>query len=347
MGKNAEKFTYTKSPDKNDMPDFRTTLKAQKAPFSISHQDHLLCLGSCFAQHIGTRLQNNHFSTVLNPFGILYNPASIAHALQQLLRQKKMGTSDLFQNQGIWYSFAHHGHFSDPDPELALQKINEASQEGQQQLQKTTRLLITLGTAQVFQYKASGQIVANCHKLPAKEFRELEMSATEITQLLSPIFQQLSSLQPDLQIILSLSPIRHLRNGLINNQRSKAKLLSAIHDLVDRHDWVSYFPAYEIVLDDLRDYRFYEADLIHPNDQAINYIWTFFGDTFFDEPSKNLNKQLAQLQKAITHRPFHPQSEAHQQFIQQQLQNIQKMERQYPFLDLKTEKQDFEQQLVK
>lgn len=329
------------------MPDFRTSLKTKKASFAISHQDYLLCLGSCFAQHIGTRLQSNHFSTVLNPFGILYNPASIAHALQELLRQKTFVAADLFQSQGIWYSFAHHGHFSDPDPALALQKINTALQKGQKQLQKANRLLITLGTAQVFQYKASGQIVANCHKLPARAFQEQEMSTTEIIQWLSPIFNQLTSQRPDLQIILSLSPIRHLRNGLVNNQRSKAQLLLAIHELVSRNDHVSYFPAYEMVLDDLRDYRFYEADLIHPNDQAINYIWSFFGATFFNEVTQNINKQLAKLHRAIAHRPFHPQSDAHQQFVQQQIQDIHKMEQQYPFLDLSDEKQRLEEQIIR
>ncbi|MEM9823955.1 MAG: GSCFA domain-containing protein, partial [Bacteroidota bacterium] len=216
------------------MPDFRTTLAVQKENFSIQHQDQLLSLGSCFAQHIGTRLQAKKFSTVLNPFGILYNPASIVHSLESLLHQKSFVRSNLFEHQGIWYSFAHHGHFSDPDPEKALEKINRSFYQGQAQIHEAKCLLITLGTAQVFQHKKSGQIVANCHKLPAKAFQEQELSSTKIIELFSTLFQQLNDQFPKLKIILSLSPIRHLRHGLINNQRSKAQLLLAIHELVQQ-----------------------------------------------------------------------------------------------------------------
>ncbi|MEM8908723.1 MAG: GSCFA domain-containing protein [Bacteroidota bacterium] len=328
------------------MSSFRTVLQASPAKHSINYQDQSLSMGSCFAQHIGRRLQALQFSVLLNPFGILYNPLSIANGLRYLLSDQWFTPEDLFLHQGLWHSFAHHGRFSDPDQSLALAKINEALDQGRQQLRRSNRLLITLGTAQVFYHLPSEQAVANCHKLPDQMFVRKQLSPQEITSILQPLFQQLYAAQPDLKIITSVSPVRHLRDGLVQNQRSKASLLLALQTISEQLPFVSYFPAYELLLDDLRDYRFYEADMLHPNGQAIDYIWNFFKNQYLDAATQQIGRAIEKIKQASEHRPFHPHSPAHQQFLQKQLQQIEQLIQRYPFLDFAEEKARFTAQLI-
>lgn len=320
------------------MDRFRTVLSPGPYPFSISYQDRILSLGSCFAGHIGQRLERYKFNSLLNPFGILYNPVSLAEALDRLAEGALFREEDLFEHQGLWHSFAHHGHFSGPDRAETLRGINQTLARGGDFLKSTNRLVLTLGTAHVFVYRKTGRIVANCHKLPGGLFDRRRLSVSEILESLAPVLAHLSSRHPELQVVMTVSPVRHIRDGLVENQRSKAALLLAIDELSDRFPFVHYFPAYELLLDDLRDYRFYAADLIHPNEQAIDYIWDLFVQAFLDGPARDLLPAVAAVVRAAEHRPFRPDTEAFRQFVQQQLEKIKSFEQKFGFLNFEREK---------
>lgn len=322
---------------------FRTELPLQKFLFKISHTDPLLSIGSCFTEHIGERLSTLKFKHLENPFGIVYNPISIAAQLEWLGSDKKFAASDLFENQGLWHSWAHHGRFSDLNKTEILTKINHALQEGQALLPSVTRLLVTFGTANVFILKESDKIVANCHKMPSQIFDKRRLSVKEITTALLSILQKLKLQQPDLQVILTVSPVRHIRDGLVENQRSKATLLLAIDQICQELDFAHYFPSYELILDDLRDYRFFNADMIHPNEVAIDYVWQRFGAAFFTEETQQLISQIEAIVQASKHRAFHTQSKQHQAFIQKQLGKIAQLEQQYHFLNFTKESQLLQQ----
>lgn len=328
------------------MHKFRTSLEPSTTNFNIDHQHRVLAIGSCFAEHISHKLITRKFSVQLNPFGILYNPVSIAQSLQFLLDEAPFPEELLFNHQGLWHSFAHHSRFSHPDKAQAFRQIQNTLKTARNFLQTADRLLITFGTAYAFELNANRQIVANCHKLPASQFTRKRLSVDAISDSFVPLFEKLLD-KEERQIILSVSPVRHLRDGLIDNQRSKAILLLVIEKLCQTFPNVHYFPAYELLLDDLRDYRFYADDLLHPNQQAIQYIWSFFEKTFFSESTMHLNVELKKLHDATNHRPFFPETPQHQSFIKSQLQKIAALEMRHPDISFEKEKARFLEQLVK
>jgi hypothetical protein len=305
------------------MHEFRTVLPAQQAPFQISHQDKLLLVGSCFTEHIGARLAARKFQTSINPFGIVYNPVSIARCLERLsVGNKPFVEEDLVENGGLWHSWEHHSRFSAPDQAQTLAGINVAYRQAAQQLNSANRLLLTLGTAAVFTLLTSGQVVANNHKIPASAFHSKQLSVGEVTETLGAILAKMTATNPNLQIILSVSPLRHLRNGMVENQRSKAVLLLACADLCRQLPNTHYFPAYELLLDDLRDYRFYAADMIHPTDVAVDYIWEYFSKMFFSKETDVLITAIEKILAGAQHRPFHPDTEQHKDFLAAQSKAI-------------------------
>lgn len=328
------------------MPNFRTIVPLPEYPFRISYQDQLLSMGSCFAEHIGRRLEERHFYSLLNPFGILYNPASIARGLERLLQDAPFRDEELFEHLGLWHSFWHHGAFSHPGREQALEGMNLAYRRAQGFLLSANRLILTLGTAYVFVSRQSGAVVANCHKLPGHYFERRRLSVREVIAALEPALQELKLRLPALEVILTVSPVRHIRDGLVENQRSKAALLLAVEELSGQNGFIHYFPSYEIAIDELRDYRFFEADMIHPAPVAVEYIWERFGQAFFEAETSALMRRVEKIVTAARHRPFHPQSAAHQQFLRQQLALIDELEREFPFLKLAGERAGFEAQLI-
>ncbi len=327
------------------MPDFRTIVPLPEYPFRIGYHDQVLSVGSCFAEHIGQYLAERHFTSLLNPFGILYNPASIGQGLERLLQDAPFKAEEQFEHLGLWHTFWHHGAFSNPDRALALEGINRAYRQAQAFLLSANRLIITLGTAFVFVYRASGEITANCHKLPGSAFERRRLSTREVLAALEPPLLNLQARQPSLEIILTVSPVRHIRDGLIENQRSKAALLLATAELCQQHGFIHYFPAYEIMMDELRSYRFYAADMLHPSAEAVGYIWERLSQACFDEPTRQLIAKIEKIRAASLHRPFHPQASSHQQFLRQQLQQIEALEKEAPFLRLGEERRRFEAQL--
>ena len=323
------------------MKSFRTTLPEYRAASSLSHADQLVLVGSCFAEHIGNRLADMKFSTLLNPNGILYNPVSVSQLLKDLRNAaftlEPPAAPSLFQHQGLWHSWEHHGHFSHPDRDQCLQGIEQAGEQAAGFLKKTNWLILTLGSAQVFTLRENGQVVANNHKAPADWFTPRRLSVAETVAALQPELEALKAELPALQVVLTVSPVRHLRNGLIENQRSKAVLLLAVEQLCEQLDFVDYFPAYELLQDDLRDYRFYAADMTHPGAEAIDYIWAYFSAAYFSPATRDLIEQIVKLRRAAQHRPFHPDTAAHRQFLQQQLKQVRNLAGKYPELDFSEE----------
>lgn len=315
------------------MMQFRTVLKAQKASFDIGYSDHILGIGSCFVDNIGQRLSDLKFSTLLNPFGIVYNPISIFKNIEMLLSETPFQEDDIFEQNGLWHSWQHHSQFSHFGKEETLLNINNAFLNAQAFLKKTNRLIITLGTAHAYSLKSTGKIVANCHKVPSQYFDKNLLSVGEIVKKFDKMFSVLTAQNTDIQIIMTVSPIRHIRDGIIENQKSKAILIVAIDEICQKYPNVHYFPSYEIMMDDLRDYRFYEADMIHPNGQAIDYIWQFFNETYFNTSTQHIVEEVHKLNLMRNHRPLHPDTEGYQKFAQALEEKTQAFLKKYPFIE--------------
>lgn len=326
---------------KIDQEVFRTPVPVQEYGYTITHQESLLCMGSCFAEHIGNRLSGYKFPVSVNPFGILFNPLSIAAALERLWQQKRITISDLYQDGTRWLSFAHHGKFSGTDPDAVVHAANEYYVKGGEHLRNAQCLILTLGTAYVWERRDTGAVVANCHKLPASFFTRRRASVEEIAGVLEKALLPILEAYPRLKILLTVSPVRYVRDGLLENQRSKAILLLAIDMLEQRLEQVRYFPAYELLMDDLRDYRFYATDMAHPSELALEYVWNYFKTCLLDEREISRIAALERLQRAMQHRPIHPDSTEHQQFLERQLLYIESLERQWPALDFSSEKAFF------
>jgi GSCFA family len=312
---------------------FRTTLSIPKPTFEISYETPLMMLGSCFTENIGTRLQSLHLPVLTNPFGIVYNPISIANNINYLVTDDLFAEKDIFKEGDLWHSWQHHSRFSSPEKPEILRGINDELSMARNHFTKTKTLILTLGTAHVFIEKKSNQVVTNCHKVPPQYFDKKRLSVEDVVSNLKTVFEKIFSQYADCQIVMTVSPIRHLRDGLIENNRSKAVLLLACAELNDLFPNVHYFPAYELVIDDLRDYRFYAPDMMHPTEQAIDYIWQHFTDTFFNEKTKMITEEVQKINLMKQHRPLHPNTEGYQQFVNNLQQKIDFLQRKYPFFE--------------
>jgi len=328
------------------MSDFRTNFDIPEFPKRIDYKSKILSLGSCFSENMGAKLTYYKFNALINPFGILYNPESIANSLEFLLENKKFTDSDLFEHEGVWNSFYHHSRFSNTNKTEALTQINNSIKEASIHLSETKFLLITFGTAWVYKHKNTGKIVSNCHKIPEKEFNRFKLSVSEMGEHWLVLIQKLKKLNPNLNVIFTVSPVRHLKDGAENNQISKASLILAVHELIAKTENTSYFPSYEIMMDDLRDYRFYNDDMIHPSPIAINYIWEKFMESVFHYDSKKLMREIHKINQAIEHRAFQPHSESHQKFLKATLANIEAIEKQHSTLKFEEEKRVIAERII-
>lgn len=326
------------------MEPFRTAIDIKSEDKPIDYSSNVLFLGSCFAENMGAKLVQNKFQTLINPFGILYNPHSIANSLEILVKKELFTEHDLFEDKGVWNSFSHHSRFSDTDKTRCLENINQQIELGANFLKKADYLIITFGTAWVYQLKKTGNVVSNCHKVAAKEFERVRLTEQDIVERINWVFETLQRENPELKIILTVSPVRHIKDGLVENQLSKATLLLATHKLVSEFEKVSYFPSYEIMMDDLRDYRFYADDMVHPSNVAIEYIWEKFKISWIEPKVYEAMNEIAKIQQAVNHRPFFPETESHQLFIKRQLDSIKKLREKYSEIDLTAEQDYFEKQ---
>ncbi|MCD8137307.1 MAG: GSCFA domain-containing protein [Parabacteroides gordonii] len=324
-----------------------TYIPVSKAPFLLSCTERTLLLGSCFAENIETRLAGNKFNVDINPFGTLYNPASIAASLRLLLHPERFTAGDLLQYEGVYHSFAHHSRFSSTSETECLENINDRLFASAGKLRTTTYLVVTLGTAYVYRLKSSGEVVANCHKLPEKMFDRSMLTVTEIVSEWKKLLLSLWEQNPELKILFTVSPIRHWKDGAHGNQLSKATLLLAVDELQAAYpERIAYFPAYEIMMDELRDYRFYATDMLHPSELAIDYIWQRFTENFLSDETKGILKEWAEIQKAINHRPFQPESDAYKRFISQTLLKMERINEKFPSFDLTKEMEIIKSKLM-
>ncbi|MFW5820905.1 MAG: GSCFA domain-containing protein [Bacteroidota bacterium] len=313
---------------------FRTEINIEPSHFQISYKDPIALIGSCFTKNIGKRLQEILFISDINPFGVVYNPLSVKRSLELLMSEKKYSEGELEYYNGKYFSWEHHSDFSGSKPELTLKKINEKIKTSSSFLKTAKYLFISMGTAWVYRLKTTRQVVCNCHKLPAANFHRELLSIEEITEEYEKLIKDLRKYNPEIRIIFTLSPVRHWKDGAHANQISKSVLNIALDNTINKYeDICGYFPSYEILLDDLRDYRFYEEDLLHPNQQAIDYIWEKFSDSYFSKETKAYISKIEKLVRAASHKFFDPGSKASGEFRQKQTQKLEQMKKELPFLD--------------
>ncbi len=301
---------------------------------AIQYSDKLLLMGSCFAEEIGEKLQEHRFNTVINPHGILFNPLSITHALTTYLDGKVYTQKDLFLHNDIWHSWDHHSRFSDVNPEKALQQMNSAAATAAHTLEQADWLILTFGSAHAHFLKENNRLVANNHKVPAANFYKRMLTPEEIITSLDNLMHRLFFRNRKVNILFTVSPVRYIRDGVVENNLSKAILLQCVHHLVNKFDRLFYFPAYELVIDDLRDYRFFKEDMVHPNEQAISYVWDKVIQSCIHPESQPLLHQIAALNRAAAHRPMNPESTQHQQFLKTYTDQVKKLMLDHPELQL-------------
>ncbi len=321
---------------------FRTEIPSLSSPFRLTYEKPMLFLGSCFTDNIGLNLKELYFPILINPFGVVYNPLSVKKSLEILIEEKIYTEKDLQHFNGLWYSWDHHSSFSNPEKHEILNKINTEIAEGVQILKKSSFLLITFGTSRVYRLRDTNQIVCNCHKKPASIFNRELLEVDTIVKEYEELYLKISKINPSIRFIFTVSPVRHWKDGAHGNQVSKSILFLALEKIKEIYkDAYDYFPSYEFLMDDLRDYRFYSDDLLHPNGIAIEYIWQKFMESYFDPETKTIIETLGKIIKASRHRVNFPGSKQHNEFSGRQLDQIFELEKKYPFLDLTALKQHF------
>lgn len=306
---------------------FRTEIIPSSQNKSISYSDHTIFMGSCFSENILKKMDLLKFKVTGNPYGIVYNPISLAQQLQEISERRIYTSADLQFNNERWFSYQHHSDFSFANQNECLTAINTSIQKASTQLRCASHLFLTFGTAWAYSTKENAQWVNNCHKIPAKRFNKklLEVD-TMVTDLMQAI-TVLKKTNPNIQVVFSVSPIRHLSDGAFENQLSKGRLFEVIHQLITKESNISYFNAFELIMDDLRDYRFFKDDLIHPSEQAISYVWEKFATVFFTNQTEKYIHQVEKLIRASNHRPFNSSSEAHQNFLTKTISAMEHLEK--------------------
>lgn len=303
--------------------DFRTKVDVQPYPFSLGYSTPALFCGSCFTENIGSIMVDRKMPILVNPFGVVYNPLSVKLVIERILFAKPFDESDLRFRNGLWFSYLHHTSFSSPNKEQCLESINSDLIKASEFSKGIKYLLVTFGTARVYYLKESNQPVANCHKIPAKEFDNRLLSVEEILNSWSSLVDELLVRTPDLKIIFTISPVRHWKDGAIGNQLSKSILNLAVHELINKYpNNAFYFPAYEILMDDLRDYRFYADDMLHPSKVAVDYIWEKFKGSLISSDSILLMEDIERVIAAVAHKPFNPNTSEHRAFVNKTLVRI-------------------------
>jgi hypothetical protein len=304
---------------------------------SITYRDKILLTGSCFTEHIGNFLLENKFNALQNPNGILFDPASVASSLLSYIQNKKYTEDDLFYLNETWNSWQHHSRFSAINKQDCLNHINNSQQQAHAFLKDADWLIVTLGSAFIYKLVESLNSVANCHKAPAQHFNKHLNTIEEIVTAFDSAIHQLFHFNNKLKIIFTISPVRHLRDGVVDNNRSKARLIEAVHHLVNKFDKLYYFPAYELVIDVLRDYRFYDVDLAHPNYAATQFVLEKFSENCFDQSTRELLEEIKKIVIAKKHKPFNPKSSLHKKFLEQQAEKTRRIAAIHPYLDFKEE----------
>jgi len=321
-----------------ELPDFKNKM-------GYRHQS--MMIGSCFAESIGTFLQELCLPIMVNPFGVLYNPFSIANSLDLLLTGKAFTGQDLFYSNGVYNSFSHHSRFSSSDQSNTVEIINKQAAEATGILRKCHHLFITFGTSWVFKNKTNGIVVSNCHKLPAATFERYRLSVSQIIETWIPLIDKMRNTNPDLHLVFTVSPIRHLKDGAHENQLSKSTLLLAIDELRSKYgdEIISYFPSYELLLDELRDYRFYAADMNHPSEVAVDFIREKFVASILDNEAITFSAELENILSALKHKTLNNNDNRYVLFIENQIEKTMQLQIKYPFIDLEKVKKKLHEKI--
>ncbi len=298
----------------------------------ITYASEVLLLGSCFAENIGAKFEYYKFKNLVNPFGILFHPKAIETLLWMIAENDQYTEEDLFFHNENWHCFDAHSTLSNPNKSQLLTDLNTAIRLGRKAISSATHISITLGTSWVYRLKALDLIVANCHKIPQKEFSKELLSVNDIVESLQNCIHLIRSINTNVDILFTVSPVRHIKDGIVANNRSKSHLLTAVHQVVDVSAKVSYFPSYEIVMDELRDYRFYKEDMVHPRALAIDYIWERFYHTWISEKTADTMKRVEEIQRGMAHKPFYPKSEQHLQFLEKLETKKSRIQKDFPFI---------------
>ncbi len=328
---------------------FHTIVEMPKFKWQTGYSKKNLFVGSCFAENIGQKMAGLKFDVHINPFGILYNPASIAANIKLLLSGKKFTAEGLIFHNELWHSFLHHGRFSGAEKKQTLENINSKLQFSSAYLKNTDFIFITFGTSWIYEYKKNNQVVSNCHKIPASDFNRRRLGVNEISGEYAKLLPAIWDANPGCKIIFTVSPVRHWKDGAIENQRSKATLLLAIGEICNTFgpDRCAYFPSYEIMVDELRDYRFYADDMLHISETGIAHIWGLFEENLIDKESMALKPKIQKITKAYSHRPFNPFSGEYLNFLQSALSQIEGLQGNLQCLNFELEKNHFANEINK
>ena len=297
------------------MMQFRTQIPISKSNYPIDYNSSIFSLGSCFAENISDKLEYFKFQNDVNPFGIIFNPVSLEKIIRRIVQKDIFTEKDIFFHNERWNCYEVHSDLSNSNKNEFLQNLNSILEITNCQIIKSTHILITLGTAWVYKNIESKQIVANCHKVPQKQFTKELLSVEAIQESLENIISLISSVNKATKHIFTVSPVRHIKDGFIENTLSKSHLITALHTCIRNNPTSNYFPSYEILMDELRDYRFYNQDMLHPNQTAIDYIWDLFLENYIDTKESTIMQQVSEIQKALHHKPFNIESQNHQQFL--------------------------------
>ncbi len=297
--------------------------------------------GSCFAENMAIRLKQHRFNVVDNPHGILFNPVSVAESLGSYIKGRQYSEADLFYLNELWNSWEHHSEYSHIDKQSALAGINASQKRAAAFIKEATHVMITLGSAYCYVLKETGKVVSNNHRAPANWFEKKLLGIDVITGKFTETLNALLEINPSVQIIFTVSPVRHYRDGIVENNRSKARIIESVHQLCEKFQQAYYFPAYELVIDILRDHRYYDIDFVHPNYLATDHVWQRLIEACMDEPTLQLMKQVYEIAIARGHRPRFPQTEAHKKFRDSYVQKIRALMAQYPYLQLNEELEYF------
>lgn len=306
---------------------FRTIFQIQSSDFKLNHQHKILTIGSCFSDEIGKRLTDLKFDGLINPFGVIFNLVSIQKLIERSIHKKYFTTADVHQNGEEFFCFDVHSSFNALTKEIVLTKLNSTLDQVYHYIYSCDVIMITLGTSWIYEWKNSNKIVANCHKVEAKQFEKRLLTTDENFNALELIISDLKKINPNIHIITTVSPVRHTKDGMVENNVSKGRLLDTLYQLSFQDKQVEYFPSYELVLDDLRDYRFFKEDLIHPSKQAIDYIWEKFSETYFAQSTQTIIQKINKVISAINHRPFNEESDNHQRFLEKTIMLMNELEK--------------------
>ncbi|WP_413511346.1 GSCFA domain-containing protein [Myroides odoratus] len=316
---------------------FSTVVPISYTGKKITYEDKILCLGSCFAVTIGEKFKTYQFQQTINPFGILFHPKAIEKIVEYAVQGYEFTASDVFEHQEIWSSFVAHSDLNELEQEDIVTKLNVKLFDLQTALRESSFITLTFGTALVYALKETGELVANCHKVPNAQFEKRLLTYEEVVGSYKHCIELIRTVNSEAHILCSISPVRHIKDGFVENQRSKSILFAALHHAIAelKDAKVSYMPIYEIVMDELRDYRFYAADLIHPNAVAIQYIWERFVAHYIDESMYVVMKKVDEVQKGLNHRPFNPTAEQHMKFLDSLIEKIDDLLAHYPFMNFR------------